>query len=62
MLVAFLPFVQLHNPSYKRDLGKVVVLTALHGVLSAWYFGGDHGLFWEFTKLIYLARFVNVDS
>ena len=27
-----------------------------------WYFGGDQAPIWAFTKLIYLASFVNFES
>ena len=57
-----LRFVSSHNPSYKRRLGIVVVLASLRGPVPAWYFGGDQAPFWEFTKLIPSASFVNFES
>ena len=58
----YLGFVSLHKNSYNHPLGIVVGLALLNGTRPAWYFGGDYGLLWAFTKLISFLSFVNVDS
>jgi hypothetical protein len=58
----FLPFVPLHNLWYKTRPGIALLLPPLRGLLPAWYFAEDLAPVWEFTKLIYPARFVNFES
>ena len=58
MLVAFLPFVQLHNISYNQLLG--IAPGAPRG--AGLHFGGGGVPTVAFTKLIHVARFVNFES
>ena len=62
ILLGLLGKCSLHNRSYNPDLGIVAVLALLRGLLPAWYFTEDLAPVWEFTKLIYMASFVNFES
>ena len=58
---AYLGSAPPHSASHTRPLGIVVGLASRYSVLPAWSFGRESGFCLEFTKLIYLARFINVD-